>query len=649
VPSNRKKEEMSLLSLIGPSMKGKSSNSISIPFTTFANVLSNRKKEEMSLLSLIGPSMKGKSSNSISVPFTPCANVPSNKKRKEISLLSLNGPSMLGKRDYEDEFVVTNGLLDSGLLLPYPEANVLTSVPQEGEIVFDNTYLSESVQTNISYSLNLIGPSMTGEDMIKESSITNGLLGSELLPIFSDANEQTTRSQKGPSPTGKNMIGGSSVTNGLLGSELLPTLSGANEHASVLINGSQVEPLTIRKNMMRGSSVANMSLDPEVLPISSIAKSHRVRPAASEYFQDMSITETLKLALCLYPGTTADQQSQMVETVRAAFEQMGNVFTTRDAAEWGAGFKVPLEDVTRDVALFEKCSHDLNVMVDSMKNTLIHDRLSVERVLKHVHLNNPDRARIMALAEFGMPALHDPNFIPNGGGPLPPLRNLYKSVAPTVNKLMSCFVVLSHVDGSHESPLSWTDKEGKKQGRPLNDCSDGGKEPGNMPLNSEFTKKASNDMWGVIVHPTLADICRMTLRYFKMAKEKYPDVSWEDIVLWKMDLRGAYTLLFMRTEDVRLFSSLMTDDQVIFFFCGIFGWTGTPAAFQVVTRVVMYELALVLEGLTVMYVDDVIGVCLRRHVEREMAITNTVLTNLLGSDSVEPKAVSSSLQRLMKD
>jgi hypothetical protein len=189
VPSNRKKEEMSLLSLIGPSMKGKSSNSISIPFTPFANVLSNRKKEEMSLLSLIGPSMKGKSSNSISVPFTPCANVPSNKKGEEISLLSLIGPSMLGKRDYEDEFVVTNGLLDSGLLLPYPEANVLTSVPQEGEIVFDNTYLSESVQTNISYSLNLIGPSMTGEDMIKESSITNGLLGSELLPIFSDANE----------------------------------------------------------------------------------------------------------------------------------------------------------------------------------------------------------------------------------------------------------------------------------------------------------------------------------------------------------------------------------------------------------------------------------------------------------------------------
>jgi hypothetical protein len=104
---------------------------------------------------------------------------------------------------------------------------------------------------------------------------------------------------------------------------------------------------------------------------------------------------------------------------------MGNVFTTRDAAEWGAGFKVPLEDVTRDVALFEKCGQDLNVMVDSMKNTLIHERLSVERVLKHVHLNNPDRAKIMALARFGMPALHDPNFIPNGGEPLPLLRNLY--------------------------------------------------------------------------------------------------------------------------------------------------------------------------------------------------------------------------------
>jgi hypothetical protein len=268
--------------------------------------------------------------------------------------------------------------------------------------------------------------------------------------------------------------------------------------------------------------------------------------------------------------------------------------------------------------------------------------------MKYIHVDNPEREKLLSLAEFGMPALQDPRFIPNGGGKLPPLRNLYRSFAPTVNRMiyenfyskglaiiLPLGVVREKVPGFHLSPLSRADKEGKVQGRNTNDCSDGGREPGNMPLNSEFTKIASNELWGVIVHPTLADICRMILKYFRMAQEKYPGVTWEEIVIWKMDLRGAYTLLFIKTEDTRLFSSLMTDEQVIFFFSGIFGWTGTPAAFQVVTRAMMYELALVLEGLTVMYVDDVIGVCLRRHVEMEMRVTRTLFTNVLGSDSVE--------------
>jgi hypothetical protein len=61
------------------------------------------------------------------------------------------------------------------------------------------------------------------------------------------------------------------------------------------------------------------------------------------------------------------------------------------------------------------------------------------------------------------------------------------------------------IPGLHISPLSWTEKQGKVQGRPIGDCSDGGREINNEPLNSDYTKTASDELWGQIKHPTLKD------------------------------------------------------------------------------------------------------------------------------------------------
>ena len=84
--------------------------------------------------------------------------------------------------------------------------------------------------------------------------------------------------------------------------------------------------------------------------------------------------------------------------------------------------------------------------------------------------------------------------------------------------------------------------------------------------------------------------------------------------LWKIDLKGAYQLLSFRPEDVGLFAMRLSDDLVYLHFVDIFGWSRTPAAFQVVTRAVQWELGLALEGRTLMYVDDIVGVCLQGRV-----------------------------------
>jgi hypothetical protein len=151
---------------------------------------------------------------------------------------------------------------------------------------------------------------------------------------------------------------------------------------------------------------------------------------------------------------------------------------------------VSKDDIAKDVRSLAAAHGDLDEVVRNRKKEMEHDRLSVDRVHWYI--------RMLLLAGEGMPVITDPRFTPNGGGVLPKLRNLYTSVASAVNKLLfeGCQakglafifpkdVVKSYITGFHGSPLGWTSKDQKESGRPIGDCSDGGKQPGNFPLNSD--------------------------------------------------------------------------------------------------------------------------------------------------------------------
>ena len=101
-----------------------------------------------------------------------------------------------------------------------------------------------------------------------------------------------------------------------------------------------------------------------------------------------------------------------------------------------------------------------------------------------------------------------------------------------------------------------------------------------------------------------------------------------------MDLKGACTLLSLRPEDVGLFGMLLTGDLVYFQIAGIFGWAGTPAAFQVVTRAIQWELEHRLQSSTLMYVDDIIGVGMVSDISADLKLTRAVCTSLLGTNAV---------------
>ena len=123
--------------------------------------------------------------------------------------------------------------------------------------------------------------------------------------------------------------------------------------------------------------------------------------------------------------------------------------------------------------------------------------------------------------------------------------------------------------------------------------------------------------------------------FWAAAKVRDPRLLWEDVRKWKLDLKGAYTLLSFRPEDVGLFAMLLTGDNMVYFqLAGSSGWSGTPAAFQVVTRAITWELRHALQSSTVMYVDDIIGVCFADALELDLAIARAICTNLLGPGAV---------------
>jgi hypothetical protein len=55
-----------------------------------------------------------------------------------------------------------------------------------------------------------------------------------------------------------------------------------------------------------------------------------------------------------------------------------------------------------------------------------------------------------------------------------------------------------------------------------------------------------------------------------------------------------------------IFAQELVDGLICFHLCGVLGWSGTPAAFQVVTRAIKWELAHKLRRKHVMYVDDIL-------------------------------------------
>ena len=283
--------------------------------------------------------------------------------------------------------------------------------------------------------------------------------------------------------------------------------------------------------------------------------------------------------------------------------------------------------------------------------SLYEARLNTDRVDAGVTRENPDHATIHMLARphGGVKILTPPEFQPNWlCGLVTDPRSITAKAgeAPVARMVMESFVqpglafcvtekfARKHIPNTHESPSCWACKQNKRKGRNCMNCSYKLEEKW-QALNSQWLREEARKEWGVVYHTTIQ---RITLMIQEAIDEN--GGSTKGLVLWKMDLNGAFLLLTFQAEDVHLMATRITDSIMVYILCGTFGWGGTPMAFQVVTRVILWELrnnkALNFRGRVEMYVDDLMGICRRTDWKHVEGVVTRFCESLLGPGCIAP-------------
>ena len=343
---------------------------------------------------------------------------------------------------------------------------------------------------------------------------------------------------------------------------------------------------------------------------------------------------------------SAASRGALYGLMQRSFDRADQVSTEEDALAWAGGFRMPGELAAETERKMLDAEGDFDLMVARMRSVIDADRLSEASIGAALSCDNPEITALKELAR-GMPTLIEEDYIATSRDELPKVRGGMRRVGSAVEKLIHDNFVSKNLafvmpvdnmpPGTLIHPAGLAPKAGAPKGRNTGDLGDMG---GGTPLNSPEQKVKYEGLWGKIHNPTVDTLDEM---FSKLLAEIVPrdhklSVDGDhpdDPVILVMDLEGAYTLLSFLQKQVRLIATLISAGLVVFFLCGIFGWTGTPFAFNVVTRAIVWELERRLNGLAAMYVDDIAAGCLRRHLPSNIAVITQVCTTLLGSKAIK--------------
>jgi len=407
-----------------------------------------------------------------------------------------------------------------------------------------------------------------------------------------------------------------------------------------------IDQLDNQCDVLDSEGVTSDEVDEEIIPTQSMTIEHRREIVTAIITTIQSMTKS--------GHTDKDLDNNLVELIEAlcwkAYEWGDAVFDESHARVWADGFKFTEKQLADDQKCLLDAGNDFDKMIRTRLALLRPDRLNSDRVKTHVSSDCLDLSLIEDLADDngGMNLFLPPEYVPNSVTGLPPLSKSYLDTHEAVDKMISdnfrdkglamVFRLEEIVKVLPEFSVAvakWTGKKDNEAGRNIHDASF--RQFLAWCLNNEFSQQACKDHCGEINYPTVQDIIAMIWEFWEREKKLNPNVKWEDLRLWKMDLKGAFTLLNFKAECVKHVALLLQDGLIVFFLCGVFGWTGTPGYFQILSRVLMFELEKVFMGLARMFCDDIMGVCWKQDVEHELNAVRMKVLGLVGPNSVAEK------------
>ena len=355
------------------------------------------------------------------------------------------------------------------------------------------------------------------------------------------------------------------------------------------------------------------------------------------------IARMTRLAMAIMPEDWVSAGE--VETIMCeAYKSVDLEFGVEEANVWADGFEFPSSVVWSDALELYNCDWDLSLVATKKNSILINDRFSAERLNALWNREDPDFQLLLELAE-GVPVWRATDFVPAANPP--PLSHAYKNVSAVINKL--CYEqwergqaiilprsVLTDVRCTEKAQISfsgkygWVPKHGSREGRPTNNYSyDNGK---HGLINSEYVKHAVKEFYGEIELAQLEELMRMILRQLDLAKG-----VWDDIVLWKMDLKGAFALLNFKVNEIGLLTMILTEDLCFLSLVGNFGLSQFPFIFGVISRVLLRAINSEIQGEMNIFVDDFLGVTRKEFLDADMRIAKEVAERLLGKFAISEK------------
>ena len=342
----------------------------------------------------------------------------------------------------------------------------------------------------------------------------------------------------------------------------------------------------------------------------------------------------------LFPHISIDVK-KAINVLHLAFESVKAQYSIQDAVTWAKDFQFPQYEKFDTWRLQHRFKYDLVKLIKWKQTRHEHSRMNEERLIRLWDSSDPDYRLLLEIARDGVKVMTAKEFTPKLTGHTDFSPNyilacnaVNKSLYDSFNKDLGVIVhidTLSLVDLLiHFSRLGLTLKKGKPQGRITCNYSYG--KPPHV-LNTDEVREMARNYYGDITLPTVYDLAGMIL--LQCDRVRSMGRSLQDLILWKKDLKGAFTLLFFKPDDCCLLALPMTNGLVYIPIAGNFGLTQFPFVFCVISRSLERRIRQFIAGSVHVYIDDFLGCCFNNEVDDDMQIATSKIEDLLGSDAVE--------------